>query len=63
MSDKWDTQHEDASTIVKVTTEYNRTGSPQTDAIVIDKSTNTGLHISADMDSGKVTERHGWQQK
>ena len=59
MSKKWDVQSGDPDTKVKVTTEYNRDGDPQTDALVIDRATGQKVHISADMKSGDVTERHG----
>jgi hypothetical protein len=58
MSNKWDTQSDNGDTKVKVTTDYNRDGKAQTDAIVIDKATGQHIHVSADMKSGEVTERH-----
>jgi len=58
-SNKWEVQSDGPDVKVKVTTQYNRTGPPQTDVIVIDKHTGEKIHVSADMKNGKVTERHG----
>ena len=63
MSNKWDVQDSNDDAVVKVTSQYSRDNAdiPQTDILVIDKSTNEHVHITIDENGVNMTSWHDWR--